>query len=71
MTDTPQQQQQQNDLNPNELKRGTKIINGVKIKAPKNRIPRFDFDLNASTDSFTLNDPTKVKKSRGHSSLRA
>ena len=61
MTDTPQQQ---NDLNPNELKRGTKIINGVKIKAPKNRIPRFDFDLNASTDSFTLNDPTKVKKSR-------
>ena len=29
MTDTPQQQQ--NDLNPNELKRGTKIINGVKI----------------------------------------
>lgn len=53
MTDTPQQ----NKFAPT-------YINGVKIKAPKNRIPRFDSNLNASTDSFTLNDPTLVKKSR-------
>ena len=36
----------------------------IKIKSPKNRIPRFDSNLNASTDSFILNDPTKGKKSR-------
>jgi hypothetical protein len=35
MTDTPQQI----NLNPNELKRGTQIINGVKVKAPRSIAP--------------------------------
>jgi hypothetical protein len=46
------QQQQQNSV-------------PIKIKPNKNRIPRFDSNLNASTDSFVLIDPTSNKsKSR-------
>ena len=36
----------------------------VKIKKHKNKIPRFDANLNASTDSFVLIDPTLNKPTK-------